>query len=228
MFYRAVYLIDEIKSSRVDLLRRLAELDLEAWPFAAPGEFFAMLPRLAPSIILYAADMAEDEPLRVIDALVQRTQRWPLIVIADGGETRAAVDAMKLGTLDYLQRPLAPGQPGEAIAAADGLVEQLSRAQEARRGIEERLANLTPREREVGRALLQGMGNKTAAHHLGLSVRTVEMHRSRILRKLGARNIAEGAAMLAMAEMPLDAGLSVHSSAARRGADGVDLGGPRP
>lgn len=228
MSYRAVYLIDEIKASRVDLLRRLAELNLEAWPFAAPDQFFSMLPRLEPSIILYAADMAEDEPLRVIDAIVQHTQRWPLIVIAEGGETRTAVDAMKLGALDYLQRPLAPEQPGEAIAAAAGLVERLGEVQEARRAIEERLANLTPREREVGRALLQGMGNKSAAHHLGLSVRTVEMHRARILRKLGARNIAEGAAMLALAEMPIEPGSPLHPSPAGRGAGGPDRSAHRP
>lgn len=228
MLYRAVYLIDEIKSSRVDLLRGLSELNLEAWPFAAPDQFFAMLPRLEPSIVLYAADMSEDEPLRVIDAIVQKTQRWPLIVIAEGGETRAAVDAMKLGALDYLQRPLAPDQPGEAIAAAAGLVERLGEAQEARRAMEERLANLTPREREVGRALLQGMGNKSAAHHLGVSVRTVEMHRARILRKLGARNIAEGAAMLAIAEMPIDAGAPIHPSPPRRGAGGAEPPVPRP
>ena len=226
MSCRTVYLIDEIKSSRTDLLRMLAELDLEAWPFATPEQFFAMLPRLEPSCILFAADMSDAEALEVLDALVQQTQHWPVIVVAAGGETRIAVDAMKLGAIDYLQRPVRPEKLGEAIAAAGLAVDQLSEAQAARRAIEQRLANLTPRERDVGRALLSGMGNKTAAYHLGLSVRTVEMHRARILRKLGARNIAEGAAMLALAELPPGGAFRTHPFAARSERQEADRIGP--
>ena len=221
MTCRAVYLIDEIKPSRVEYLRLLAELGVEAWPFSAPEQFFAMLPGLSASPILFAADMAEDEPLRMLDALLLRTGRWPVIVLASGGETRDAVDAMKLGALDYLLRPVRPDALGEAISVASELVDRLGEAQEARRAIEARLANLTPREREVGRALLAGMGNKSAAHHLGLSVRTIEMHRARILRKLGARNIAEGAAMLALAEMPPGTAPVDHRAAERLGPGGV-------
>jgi two-component system response regulator FixJ len=197
-----VYLIDEVRSSRFDLLRTMAELGLETWPFTSPDEFLAMLPRLAPSCILLAADMSDEDSLRVIDELVQRTEQWPLIVVAAGGETRTAVDAMKRGAVDYLQRPIGPDRLGAAIEAAGHALDQLGEARSARRTVVERLAKLTPRERDVGRALLSGMGNKTAAHHLGVSVRTVEMHRARILRKLGARTIAEGAAMLALAELP--------------------------
>jgi two-component system response regulator FixJ len=219
-------LIDEIKSSRTDLLRLLAELDLEAWPFATPEQFFAMLPRLEPSSILFAADMSDGEALGVLDALVQQTQHWPVIVVAAGGEMRIAVDAMKLGAIDYLQRPVRPEKLGEAVAAAGLAVDHLSEALAARRAVDQRLAKLTPRERDVGRALLSGMGNKTAAYHLGLSVRTVEMHRARILRKLGARNIAEGAAMLALAEMPPGGGLRTHPLTARTGLQEADRMGP--
>ena len=192
----------------MDVLRQLTDLQLEAWPFPDAGPFLEMLPRLDPSCILYGADMSHAHAAAALDAiaeLVQRAAHWPLIVLASGGDTRIAVEAMKRGATDYLQRPLPPDRLGEAIAAAGLLVEGLRRAQEARRAVEERLGRLTPREREVAHALLGGMGNKAAAHHLGLSVRTVEMHRSRMLHKLGARTIAEGAAILARAGMALAA-----------------------
>jgi two-component system response regulator FixJ len=227
MSSRTVYLVDHDRMSRVEVLRQLTDLQLEAWPFPDAAPFLEMLPKLDPSCILYGADMSDPHAAAALDAiaeLVQRAAHWPLIVLASGGDTRIAVEAMKRGATDYLQRPLPPDRLGEAIAAAGLLVEGLRRAQEARRAIEARLARLTPRERDVARALLGGMGNKAAAHHLGLSVRTVEMHRSRMLHKIGARTIAEGAAILARAGMALAAaaeGAYIESDRQRQaGADG--------
>lgn len=202
MSSRTVYLIDDDRKSRVGLLGQLSDLQLEAWPFAGTAAFAEMLPRLDPSCILFGAAMDEARAPAALEGLAlltRRAPRWPLIVLAAGGETRTAVEAMKLGATDYLQMPLASDRLGAAIEAAGLLVDGLREAQEARSNLETRLASLTPRERDVARALLAGMGNKAAAFHLGLSVRTVEMHRSRMLHKLGARTIAEGAAMLAQA-----------------------------
>jgi two-component system response regulator FixJ len=202
MSSRTVYLVDDDAKSRAGLLRQLGELQLEAWPFAGAAAFAEMLPSLDPSCILFGATMDEKRAPAALDGvalLARGAPRWPLIVLAAGGETRTAVEAMKRGATDYLQQPLASDRLGAAIEAAGLLVDGLREAREARRHLETRLASLTPRECDVARALLAGMGNKAAAFHLGLSVRTVEMHRSRMLHKLGARTIAEGAALLAQA-----------------------------
>lgn len=201
MYCRTVYLIDEESSSRRALVRDLADLDVEAWTFTGPAHFAQMAPALEASCTLFCADMAEPGSLEALKDLIGRVRGWPVIVIASGGDTRAAVQAMKLGALDYLEQPAPREQLEAALAAAAAMLEHVQSTEGSLKAAQEKIAALSPRELEVSRALLRGMGNKAVAFALGLSVRTVEMHRARILKKLGVRSMAEGAALIAQADM---------------------------
>jgi two-component system response regulator FixJ len=200
MSCRIVYLIDEDPVSRRALVRDLADLDVEAWTFT-PAHFAEMAAALAPSCALFSADMAEVGSLAALKALFERVPGWPVIVVASGGDTALAVQAMKLGAVDYLERPAAREQLEGALAAGAAMLDHMQSADASLRVAQEKIAGLSPRELEVSRALMRGMGNKAVAFELGLSVRTVEMHRARILKKLGVRSMAEGAALIAQAEM---------------------------
>lgn len=201
MSCRIVYLIDEDPVSRRALVRDLADLDIESWTFPTPTHFTQMAPALEPSCTLFCADMGEAQNVAALKAVFERVRGWPVIVIAGGGDTPAAVQAMKLGAVDYLERSAPHEQLEAALAAAGAILEHSKTANASLRVAQEKIAGLSPRELEVSRALLRGMGNKAVAHELGLSVRTIEMHRARILKKLGVRSMAEGAALIAQAEM---------------------------
>jgi len=200
MFCRSVHLVDDDPKERRDLVRSLGALEVEAWPFPGTAPFLAMLPHLPTAPILFAIRM--DSPaagLALLDALAASGLDWPAVAMSAESDMRIAVEAMKKGAIDFLELPVRIDRLEEALEAAAERFELSGRERTARREAEERLAALSPRELEVAGALVGGMGNKAAAFHLGLSVRTVEMHRSKLLRKLGVRTLAEAAVLTAHA-----------------------------
>jgi FixJ family two-component response regulator len=203
MFCRSVHLVEEDASSRRDIIRALGALEVEAWPFPGAATFLAMLSHLPPAPVLFGIRTdAPAEGLALLDALAARGLDWPAVAMSAETDTRSAVEAMKRGAIDFLELPVRPERLEEALSAAADLFERSARARAVRLAAAERLAALSPRELEVARALARGMGNKTVAHHLALSVRTIEMHRSKLLRKLEVRTLAEAAVLLAQAEPP--------------------------
>ena len=129
------------------------------------------------------------------------TFNFPLIVITGHGDVPLAVRAMKVGAIDFIEKPFA----AEAIVASiDAALARL-----AKTGDEDplaatalaRLAVLSPREREVLQGLLAGLPNKSIAYDLAISPRTVEIHRARVMDKMGARSLSE------LIRMSLAAGL---------------------
>jgi two-component system response regulator FixJ len=196
---RNVYLIDDDAALRRSLSNQLGTLGIEAWPFATGAEFIAMLGHLRPSCVILDMEMPHLGGLEVLAELVRQDVDWPVIAMSSRGELAVAIDAMKLGAVDFLEKPL---QREPLEAALDLAFESLERTLEtslARQQAQERVARLTPREVDIGLALLRGMANKSAAHELGISVRTVEMHRAHILEKLAVKSLAEAAVLMTQA-----------------------------
>ena len=188
---RPIYLVDADGASRLALGARLAALGIEAWPLAGPAPFIQILDRLDPGVILLGGDMTGAGCLAPCEELARRGLDWPVVVAAKRSDFATAVRAMKLGALDWIEQPVPERQLSDALTLGLALLDEAVRLDGARREARLLLSRLTPREAEVASALAAGMSNKIVAHSLGISVRTAEMHRARILAKLGLRAVQE-------------------------------------
>ena len=135
--------------------------------------------------------------LRLHDELIMRRLRNPVLFLTGHGDVPLAVEALKKGAFDFLEKPYGDNaladRIGQALAVEAAMYSQDERA--AVNGA--RLASLTEREREVMQRIAAGKLNKVIADELGVSIRTVEVHRARVYAKLGVRSGAEVATMLA-------------------------------
>lgn len=126
--------------------------------------------------------------------------RLPVIVMTGHGDVPTAVRAMKIGAVDFIEKPF----DGERLLASIELaLAEAPRPDREREALEaaQRIALLSPRERQVLDGLVAGQPNKVIAHDLGISVRTVEVHRARMLQRLGTRQTAEAIRLAVMATL---------------------------
>ncbi|MDQ4087747.1 MAG: LuxR C-terminal-related transcriptional regulator [Pseudomonadota bacterium] len=206
------------------LTRHVSAVGAEAWPFASGADFLAILEHLAPACILLDMDDSDVPGIEVLAEMVARQIAWPAIAISGREELQLAVEAMKLGAIDFLRMPLSREVLALALAPAWKALERVVEAAEARRAAQERLARLTAREMDVLLALLGGRYNKAIAHDFGISVRTVEMHRAHIMAKLDVKSLAEAALLAPQAGLNLTGN---HSAAPKvRGAAAAAAYGP--
>ena len=126
--------------------------------------------------------------------------RMPVIVMTGHGDVPMAVEALKAGATDFLEKPFDDNQLLAAINSAIAINRRVRDEAAAVAGVAARLATLTPREREVLDRLVAGHPNKTIAYDLGSSPRTVEVHRARVMEKMGARSLPELVRMTIAAE----------------------------
>lgn len=188
---KLVHIVDD-----EDAIRRSASFMLktsgyvvETWP---SGAAFLKEIRHAPEgCVLLDVRMPEMDGLEVQQALLDRGVTMPVIVLTGHADVSIAVRAMKAGAVDFLEKPFEKAVLIAAIetafariASADGAA---ARAAEA----DVILAVLTPREREVLEGLAQGLPNKTIAYDLGISPRTVEVHRANLMAKLDVRSLSD-------------------------------------
>ncbi|WP_336596121.1 response regulator transcription factor [Sphingopyxis bauzanensis] len=200
---RNVYVIDDDGDVRQSLHFLLGTSHIRAWPFAAAEDFFDLLPTLKPAPLLLDLRMPKMDGLQVLEELRCRDVSWPVIIMTAHGDIATAVRSVKMGAIEFLEKPFEIGLLDEALAAAFGMLGTLQETAATRSHARALLDSLSPREQDVVATLLDGSPNKLAAHQLGLSVRTVEMHRKNALTKLRLKSIAEVVALVAKAERTL-------------------------
>ena len=199
---RRVYIIDDDGDVRKSLSFLLSTASMTVWTFSSATDFLAELRCLVPAPILLDVRMADIDGLQLLAMLEERSILWPVIVMTAHGEVVIAVRAMKLGAIEFLEKPFDPDVLHQALEHAFAILEQLEgtlRSRDQARALIERLSS---REREVLGILAEGVPNKLVAHRLGITVRTVEMHRGNALAKLSIKSIAEFMTIAALAQMP--------------------------
>jgi len=198
---RLVYVVDDDDAVRESLAALLEAKSYTVRTFALARDFLGAAPTLRPGCLVTDIRMPEMDGFELQQRLSERAFNFPLIVITGHGDVPLAVRAMKVGAVDFIEKPFA----AEAILASV----EAALARLARTGADDplaaaaasRLALLSPREREVLQGLLSGLPNKSIAYDLAISPRTVEIHRARVMDKMGARSLSE------LIRMSLAAGL---------------------
>ena len=186
-----VYVIDDDNEVRRSLHYLLASANLVSWPFASAADFLANLPTLTAAPILLDIRMPEMDGIQLLSVLRSRGIGWPIIVMTSHGEISVAVQAIKLGAMEFLEKPFEYEVLAVALQNAFTLLSTITEAAMVQKAACRRLESLSLRESEVLKALVKGVSNKVAAHVLSLSVRTVEMHRANVLKKLQVKSLAE-------------------------------------
>lgn len=188
---KLVYVIDDDSELRRSLHFALATSGITVWPFAAPEDFLDQLDTLEPAPVLLDLRMRTMDGMEVLKILSERGNHWPIVMFSAFGDIPVAVRAIKFGALDFVEKPVSLTVLDEILARSfDALVtviDNASAAEDARI----RLARLTPREDEILRLLVKGGSNKLVAHNLGISERTVEIHRSNALKKLSVKTLTQ-------------------------------------
>lgn len=141
--------------------------------------------------ILLDIRMAGMDGLAVQEALRDQGVALPVIIMTGHGDVPLSVRAMKAGAIDFIEKPFEKDVLISAIEAGFGVLRRTESVRERAKDAAVRLEVLTPREREVLDGLAQGLPNKTIAYDLGISPRTVEIHRANLMTKLAVRSLSE-------------------------------------
>ena len=186
-----VFVVDDDESVRGSLRYLLGSVGLECQALASATEFLAVYDPGQAGCLVLDVRMPGMSGLELQQQLNLRGAIIPVIFITGHGDIPMAVEAMQQGANDFLQKPFRDQDLIERIQRAIEKDARTRAALEQRESIHERLAMLTSREREVLVLMTQGKANKIMAHELGLSQRTVEIHRARVLEKSGASSLAQ-------------------------------------
>ena len=199
-----VFVVDDEPAIRDSLAMLLRSVGLATRTFESAQAFLDAFQPVPNSCLLADVRMPGMSGLELQETLRTRGLKVPVIVLTGHGDIAMAVRAMKAGAADFIEKPYNDQVLIDAVHRALAASREPAAAQPAadRAGIEARLATLSPREREVMQLVIEGKPNKVIATRLGLSTRTVEVHRAKVMEKMQAASLAE------LVRMALGAGLS--------------------
>jgi len=186
---QTIFVIDDDAAIR-DSLRMMLEIAGYTVRDFASAQSFLSDADLAGGCLIVDIRMPGMGGLELQEELARRKVNIPVIVITGHGDVPLAVRAMRAGAMDFVEKPFDSERMLQSVAdALEAGRRAQSRAAEAK-AARELLSLLTPREREILDQLVKGHANKVVAHQLGISPRTVEIHRASIMEKLHARNLS--------------------------------------
>lgn len=185
-----VYVIDDDEAVRHSLGLLLDAIGLQNEVYASALDFLAGFDRERPSCLVCDVRMPTLSGLQLQQRLAKNGIEIPIIFITGHGDVPMAVNAMKAGALDFIEKPFRDQDLIDRIHKALQQDRERRAVRKEDAAIREALQTLTPRETEVMQRVVAGQSNKVIAMDLGVSPRTVELHRARVMRKLRMRSLA--------------------------------------
>lgn len=191
-----VYVVDDDPAIREAIAVLARSVHLPVREFDSALAFLEAYTPAGPACLVTDVCLPGMDGLELQQVLAERDPGLPVIVVSGHGDIAMAVEMMRRGALDFIEKPFRNHILLERLREA--LERDAERWRRQRAGLEaaQRLIRLTPRENEVARHLARGESNKQVARAFALSPRTVEAHRANILRKLEVRSVAELATLL--------------------------------
>ena len=204
-----VYIVDDDASVREGMAWLLRTRRLLSAPFESAEHFLAELQRLRdsgslseapqqPACILLDVRMPGMSGLALFEQLLANgiAAAWPVIFLTGHADVPTAVDSFKRGAFDFCEKPFSDNALVDRIEQALALSRERLAERQQRQRLEQRLHELTERERDVMRLVARGLPNKLIADELDISVRTVEVHRARVFDKMEVKSAVELANLL--------------------------------
>ncbi|MBO1518637.1 response regulator transcription factor [Oceanisphaera sp. DM8] len=182
-----VYILDDDSQVLAANQFLLQALGYQSHTWQDPEQFLAEVDEQTPAILLLDLAMPKQDGLAVQQALLARHANIAVILLTGHGDVPQAVQAMKQGAVDFLEKPVDAKRLASALAQANKRVAQLTDYA----NLQANFALLSVREREVVKLVAEGLTNKMIAHQLCVAVRTVEVHRAAAMSKLKVTNMAE-------------------------------------
>lgn len=185
-----VHVVDDDEAMRDSLAFLLQSAKLAVRVYESGPALLARAADIEPGCILTDVRMPGMSGLELVARLKEIRVFHPIIVLTGHADVALAVEAMKAGVVDFLEKPFDDEALLRAVRAALAGGGELAARQSERSEIETRLARLTERESEVFDAIVNGDSNKLAAQKLGISPRTVEIYRANVMQKMEAENLS--------------------------------------
>ena len=201
MVDRTVHVVDDDAAVRRSLERLLDAAGFHVVSYQSPTAFLNAASGLSAGCVLLDIRMPGVDGLEVQSRLNRLRVNLPVIVMTGHGDVPSAVRAMKAGAVDFLEKPFDDETLLNAIGGAFAKASRLIGGDREAVRAAQRIATLSPREREVLDALLAGRQNKVIAFDLNISVRTVEVHRARMMERLGTKQFADAIRLAVMATL---------------------------
>lgn len=196
-----VYIIDDDESARDSLEFLLDVAEIRVRSFVSADAFLKSAPPLSGACVVTDVRMPGTSGVELAQQLKKRDDRVPVIVITGHADVPLAIEAMKAGAADFIEKPFDDEVLLAAIRNAMSASAGDAQTQKERREILERLALLSAREREVVDGLVDGKANKVIAFDLDISPRTVEVYRANAMMKMQARTLSDLVRMVTIARL---------------------------
>jgi two-component system, LuxR family, response regulator FixJ len=195
-----VHVVDDDEAVRRSLALLLTSFGLTAETYSSAEALLAELDHLAPGCLVVDVRMPGMDGLELQRVLQERGCNLPVLVVTGHADVGLAVKAMKAGALDFIEKPYSDNAVIDSVRSALARVADNRQSGVMIEAARARITMLTPRERDVLMRLVEGRPNKVIAHELGISPRTVEIHRANMMEKLGCRSLAEAVRLAIAAE----------------------------
>jgi two-component system, LuxR family, response regulator FixJ len=186
-----VYVIDDDDAVRHSLEFLLKTAGIEVRGFESAKTFLEMLPRIKTGCIITDVRMPEITGIDLLRRVKESSLDIPVIVITGHGEISLAVEAMKIGAVDFLEKPFDDDLLLASVRSALNKEADAAKHKAEVADIDDKLAALSNRERQVLEGLVAGKANKVIAFDLGISPRTVEIYRANLMTKMAANSLSD-------------------------------------
>jgi two-component system response regulator FixJ len=188
---RKVYVIDDDAAMRDSLNFLLDAVGFDVTLFDTATKFLNVLPRLDFGCVVSDVRMPGIDGIELLKRMKALKSRFPIVIITGHGDVPLAVEAMKLGAVDFLEKPFEDDRLIAMIDAAARQSEPVARDEGLTRDLAARIASLSPRERQVMDGLIAGLSNKLIARDYDISPRTIEVYRANVMTKMQANSLSE-------------------------------------
>ena len=186
-----IYVIDDDEAMRDSLNFLLDSAGYKVTLFETATSFLEALPGLAFGCVVSDVRMPGIDGIELLKRMKAASSRFPILIMTGHGDVPLAVEAMKLGAVDFLEKPFEDERLIAMIEGAMRQAEPAARNEAVTQDIAARIASLSPRERQVMEGLIAGLSNKLIAREYDISPRTIEVYRANVMTKMQADSLSD-------------------------------------